>query len=317
MSAAPARNPTAISAVGLRKSFGHNTVLGGIDLSIDAGTVFALLGPNGAGKTTVVQILSTLLAADSGTLQVAGFDPGRQAREVRKRIAVTGQFAAVDNMLTGRENLRLAAGLQRLPRPVARERVTELLDRFGLADAADRRASTYSGGMRRRLDIAMSLIGEPSVLFLDEPTTGLDPRSRRDVWDLVHELAGTGVTVFLTTQHLEEAEQLADRVAVLHHGKIVADGTPTELARLVPTGHLELHVTTEVGLTRTASALAAYTPRINREALSISVPTDGSVTHVKSILDRLGEHSGVESMQLHTPDLEDVYFSLTNEGEAS
>ncbi|QNG18308.1 ATP-binding cassette domain-containing protein [Rhodococcus triatomae] len=308
----------AVSVTGLRKSFGTHTVLDGIDLEIAPGTVFSLLGPNGAGKTTTVQILSTLLPADSGTVRVAGFDPGSQPRDVRRRIAVTGQFAAVDNMLTGRENLRLTAGLQRLRGPAARRRVTDLLTRFGLDGAADRQASTYSGGMRRRLDIAMSLVGEPSVLFLDEPTTGLDPRSRRDVWELVRELVDTGVTVFLTTQYLEEAEQLADRIAVIHGGRIAAEGTRKELERLVPGGHLELRLYDDADLDRALRALHPLTVRDDRSALTVSVPTDGSVAQVKNVLDLLDADAvGVESMALHTPDLEDVFFALTGDGPPS
>jgi ABC-2 type transport system ATP-binding protein len=227
----------AIETVGLSKSFGDHVVLRGVDLSVPAGTVFALLGSNGAGKTTAVKILSTLLEADGGTAAVNGYDVATEPAKVRESISLTGQFAAVDEMLTGRENLVLVADLRHL-RGSARI-ADELLARFDLTDAAGRRVATYSGGMRRRLDIAMSLIGDPSVLFLDEPTTGLDPQSRLEVWKTVRELAGRGTTVLLTTQYLDEAEQLADRIAILHEGRIIADGTLAELKQLLPRPRVE------------------------------------------------------------------------------
>jgi ABC-2 type transport system ATP-binding protein len=219
----------AIVTRDLRRSYGEHIVLDGVDLDVAEGTVFALLGPNGAGKTTMVQILSTLIAADGGTALVNGYDVATEPDAVRASIGVTGQFAAVDNLLTGEENLRLMADLLRLPRDEGRRRIAALLERFDLVDAAGRTAATYSGGMRRRLDIAMTLVGDPRVLFLDEPTTGLDPRSRRTMWQIVRDLVAGGVTVFLTTQYLDEADQLADRVAVLDRGEIVAAGTPEEL----------------------------------------------------------------------------------------
>jgi ABC-2 type transport system ATP-binding protein len=227
----------AIEVTGLTKSYGDHSVLRGVDLRVPAGTVYALLGSNGAGKTTAVRILSTLLEADGGTATVGGYDVGTEAAKVRESIALTGQFAAVDEVLTGRENLELIAALRRVTDP--RGSAEGLLGRFDLTDAAGRRVATYSGGMRRRLDIAMSLIGEPAVLFLDEPTTGLDPQSRIEVWQTVRELAGRGTTVLLTTQHLEEAEQLADRIAVLHEGRIIAEGTLTELKALFPPATVE------------------------------------------------------------------------------
>jgi ABC-2 type transport system ATP-binding protein len=227
----------AIATAGLRKSFGDLTVLDGIDLSVDAGTVFALLGPNGAGKTTLVRILATLLSPDAGTAAVAGFDVVSQSAQVRESISLTGQFAAVDEILTGRENLALMARLWHLK---DRGRIAdELLARFQLTDAADRRVATYSGGMRRRLDIAMSLVGNPPVIFLDEPTTGLDPQGRLEVWNGIRELAGQGTTVLLTTQYLDEAEQLADRIAILHEGRIIADGSLAELKALLPPATIE------------------------------------------------------------------------------
>ena len=216
----------AIVATGLRKSFGEAVVLDGVDLTVAEGTIFALLGPNGAGKTTMVRILSTLIRADSGAVSVAGHDVADDPDGVRASIGVTGQFSAVDDLLTGAENLRLMADLNHLGRAAGRARVAELLERFDLVDAAGRPVSTYSGGMRRRLDLAMTLVGSPRVIFLDEPTTGLDPRSRRTMWDGIRELAASGVTIFLTTQYLDEADELADRIAVLDRGRIVAEGTP-------------------------------------------------------------------------------------------
>ena len=223
----PAR--PAISAQAVRKSFGEHIVLDGVDLTVSEGAIFSLLGPNGAGKTTMVRILSTLIAADAGDIQVGGHDVTAQPDAVRALIGVTGQFSAVDNYLTGEENLRLMADLRHLGRAAGRLRVAELLERFDLTDAARKPLSTYSGGMRRRLDLAMTLVGNPSVIFLDEPTTGLDPRSRRTMWQIIRELATDGVTIFLTTQYLDEADELADHVAVLDHGRIVAEGTPAEL----------------------------------------------------------------------------------------
>jgi ABC-2 type transport system ATP-binding protein len=228
---------TAIHVSGLTKSFGETPVLRGVDLSVPAGSIFALLGSNGAGKTTTVRILSTLLKADGGQATVNGYDVITQAADVRRSISLTGQFAAVDEILTGRENLVLVARLRRLKDPCAI--ADDLLKRFGLTDAADRRVKTYSGGMRRRLDIAISLIGEPQVLFLDEPTTGLDPQMRLEVWATVRELAGRGITVLLTTQYLDEAEQLADRIAILHEGRIIANGTLAELKQLLPPATVE------------------------------------------------------------------------------
>jgi ABC-2 type transport system ATP-binding protein len=222
----------AIEVAGVTKSYSDVAVLRGLDLTVPTGTVYALLGPNGAGKTTLVRILSTLTPADDGRVRVAGCDVRREADAVRRSIGVTGQFSAIDELLTGRENLRLMADLAHLPRPAAAARVQELLDRFDLAEAGDRRAATYSGGMKRRLDLAMTLVSRPRLVFLDEPTTGLDVRSRRDLWGAVRELVADGVTIFLTTQYLEEADQLADRVGLLDAGRLVAEGTPAELKAL-------------------------------------------------------------------------------------
>ncbi|GLY18247.1 ATP-binding cassette domain-containing protein [Kineosporia rhizophila] len=225
---------TAIAIRGLQKSYGEVGVLRGVDLEVPEGTVFGLLGPNGAGKTTMVRIMATLLAPDAGQVRIAGYDPVHEADAVRASIGLTGQFTAVDELLTGHENMVLVADLLHLGRREGRRRVAELLAHFDLEEVAGRPASSLSGGLRRRLDLAMTLIGRPRIVFLDEPTTGLDPRSRRAVWQIVQELVGSGTTIFLTTQYLEEADQLADRIAVLDHGRFVAEGSPAELKQQVP-----------------------------------------------------------------------------------
>ena len=300
----------AISATGLRKSYGDKVVLNGIDLDVPAGTVFSLLGPNGAGKTTTVNILSTLVTPDAGTASVAGHDLATDQDGIRSAIGLTGQFSAVDGLLTGEENLFLMADLNHLPRREGRRRAAELLDRFDLADAAKKVPSTYSGGMRRKLDLAMTLVGDPKVIFLDEPTTGLDPRSRRIMWDIIRDLVRGGVTIFLTTQYLEEADQLADRIAVLDGGRVVAKGTPDELKRRVPGGHLRLRFPDAVSLQRAEVALRVSTS--DGEELALRVPTDGTVTALRGVLDRLDAESvPVDSLTVHTPDLDDVFLSLT------
>ena len=228
---------SVIATKGLRKSYRKTEVLKGVDFNVRRGEIFALLGSNGAGKTTTIRILATLLRPDGGTSRVGGFDVVESPDKVRQSISLTGQFTAVDEMLTGRENLHMIARLRHLDHP--RDVVEGLLERFGLADAANRRAGTYSGGMKRRLDLAMSLVGTPSVIFLDEPTAGLDPEARQEVWDMVRELAGSGTTVFLTTQYLEEAEKLADRIAILHEGRIIANATLADLRKLFPPARIE------------------------------------------------------------------------------
>ncbi|MFE7190263.1 ATP-binding cassette domain-containing protein [Kitasatospora sp. NPDC057541] len=302
--------PAAVTAVGLRKSYGDKTVLDGVDLSIPAGTVFALLGPNGAGKTTVVKILSTLIKPDGGQARVAGHDIAAAPDGVRAAIGVTGQFSAVDGLITGEENMRLMADLHHLSRQEGRRVTAELLERFDLAEAAGKPASTYSGGMRRRLDIAMTLVGSPRIIFLDEPTTGLDPRSRHAMWQVVRELVAGGVTVLLTTQYLEEADELADRIAVLHGGRIVADGTADELKRLIPGGYVRLRFS-DPAAHRSAAAVLADAAR-DDEALALRIPNDGSQRELRAILDRL-DAAGIEADELtvHTPDLDDVFFALT------
>ena len=300
----------AITAVGLRKSFSDQVVLDGIDLQVAEGTVFALLGPNGAGKTTTVQILSTLIGADGGELRVAGYDVIKEPDAVRAAIAVTGQFSAVDNLLTAEENLILMADLHHLGRREGRRRAADLLERFDLGEAATKRAVTLSGGMRRRLDLAMGLIAEPRVVFLDEPTTGLDPRSRRTMWQIIRDLVAGGVTIFLTTQYLEEADHLADHIAVLDRGKLVAEGTSAELKRLVPGGHISLQLADPAGLERAARTLG----EVSRDdgQLILQVPSDGGMRSLRALLGRLDDESiAVEGLSVHTPDLDDVFLALT------
>ena len=300
----------AIDVTGLKKSFGDKLVLDGIDLAVAEGTIFALLGPNGAGKTTAVQILSTLLPADAGDIRVAGHDLAAQPDAVRAAIGVTGQFSAVDNLLTGEENLRLMTDLHHLGRAAGRQRAAALLRQFGLEDAAGKMASTYSGGMRRRLDLAMTLTGDPRLIFLDEPTTGLDPRSRRTMWEIIRALAADGVTIFLTTQYLDEADQLADRIAVLDHGRIVVAGTPEELKRQIPGGHVELEFAS-FGDLAAAAGLVNATSR-DDEALTLQVPGDGSLDSLRGLIDRLDAADvAVANLSIHTPDLDDVFFAFT------
>jgi ABC-2 type transport system ATP-binding protein len=313
----------AVEVRGLRKSFGDHMVLDGIDLTVAEGGVFALIGPNGSGKTTMVWILSTILPPDSGgTVRVAGHDVRREPDLVRRAIGVTGQFSAVDNLLTGEENLLLMADLSHLSRSDGRRRSGELLERFDLATAAGKPALSYSGGMRRRLDLAMTLVGGPRVIFLDEPTTGLDPRSRRTMWEIVRELSAAGVTVFLTTQYLEEADRLADRVAVLDHGRLAAAGTPAELKRVVPGGHVELRLPDTAALEMATRAIGAQHATQHatqdKDALIVRFPTDGSVADLRRLLDRLDDHSvPVESVSVRTADLDDVFFALTGRSDAA
>ncbi|MDA0164451.1 ATP-binding cassette domain-containing protein [Solirubrobacter ginsenosidimutans] len=306
---------SAIAATGLRKSFDSHVVLDGVDLDVAAGSIFALLGPNGAGKTTMVQILATLIGADGGEASVFGHDVAREPEAVRAEIGVTGQFSAVDNLLTGRENLILMADLRHLGRVEGRRRATELLERFDLVDAADRAAATYSGGMRRRLDLAMTLVGDPRIIFLDEPTTGLDPRSRHTMWEIIRDLVAGGVTVFLTTQYLDEADHLADRIAVLDDGVLVAAGTPDELKWLVGGGHIRLQFARPDELEAAAGALAGAVR--DDTALALKVPSDGSLQSLRAVLDRLDRDAiAVDDLSVHTPDLDDVFLALTGRSTA-
>jgi ABC-2 type transport system ATP-binding protein len=301
-----------IAVTGLRKAYGKKVVLAGIDLAVPRGAVFALLGPNGAGKTTAVQILTTLISADAGEIRVDGHDVVTEPEAVRAAIGVTGQFSAVDGLLTGYENLVLMADLHHLGRAPGRRRATELLELFDLVESGGRPAATYSGGMRRRLDLAMGLVGDPRVLFLDEPTTGLDPRSRLAMWQIVRELAARGVTVFLTTQYLDEADELADRIAVLDQGVLVAEGTPAELKRLAPGGHVSLRLADAESLRRAAAVFSEST--MDEAQLTLQVPSDGSVTALRSLLERLDRaRAAVDELALHTPDLDDVFLALTKD----
>jgi ABC-2 type transport system ATP-binding protein len=303
----------AISVTGLRKSFGDTLVLDGIDLAVPEGSVFSLLGPNGAGKTTTVQILSTLLPADAGRIEVAGHDLATEPGGIRAAIGVTGQFSAIDPLLTGEENLRLMADLNHLPRPRRAARVTELLEQFGLADAAGKPAATYSGGMQRRLDLAMTLIGKPRLIFLDEPTTGLDPRSRRDMWQLIRGLVAGGVTIFLTTQYLDEADELAEEIAVLDHGRIVASGRAADLKRQIPGGHVQLEFATVAALD-TAAGLLGGSARDDK-ALTLQVPGGDDAGTVRALLNQLHD-AGADASQVsvHRPSLDDVFFAFTGTG---
>ncbi|MFG2845727.1 ATP-binding cassette domain-containing protein [Kitasatospora sp. NPDC048296] len=283
-----------ISATGLRKSYGAHLVLDGVDLTVARGTIFALLGPNGAGKTTIVQILSTLIKADAGEIRVAGHDLARDPDAVRAAIGVTGQFSAVDDLLTGEENLRLMADLLHVGRSRRRRTVQALLERFDLAAVARKPVATYSGGLRRRLDLAMTMVGAPRLIFLDEPTTGLDPRSRRELWRTVRDLVeNDGVTVFLTTQYLEEADRLADRVALLSEGRLVAEGTPDELKRLIPGGHIAVRFADDAELT-------------------VQIPDGGVAEALRAVVGQLDAiDAEVAGLTVHTPDLDDVFLALT------
>ena len=304
-----------IETRGLRKAFGDHVVLDSIDLNVAEGTIFALLGPNGAGKTTTVQILSTLIRADGGEARVAGHDRARQPDAVRAAIGVTGQFSAVDNLLTGEENLLLMADLHHLSRREGRKRAAALLERFELVDAAKKLPITYSGGMRRRLDLAMTLVGNPRVIFLDEPTTGLDPRSRHTMWQIIRDLVAGGVTILLTTQYLEEADQLANRIAVLDQGKLVAEGTPEELKRRIPGGHIRLQFADASAL-ESAARMLGEVARDDNE-LTLQVPSDGSARSLRAVLGRLDHQVADDGVgiSVHTPDLDDVFFALTGHSD--
>ena len=312
MTTTPAR--LAISVTGLRKSYGGQAVLNGIDLAVPEATIFSLLGPNGAGKTTVVQILSTLIDADGGEIRVAGHDLAAAPDAVRAAIGVTGQFSAVDNLLTGTENLLLMADLHHLGRAEGRRRAADLLRQFDLEGAARKLAGTYSGGLRRRLDLAMTLVGDPRLIFLDEPTTGLDPRSRRTMWQIIRDLAAGGITILLTTQQLEEADELADRIALLDHGRIVAEGTADELKRRIPGGQIELRFAARSELDSAGRLLAAASR--DEEALTLQVPGDGNVAALRALLNQLDRAAvKVAGLSIHTPDLDDVFFALTGQPE--
>lgn len=311
---------TIIEVRGLTKSFKETEVLKGIDLSVEKGTMLALLGPNGAGKTTTVRILATLLEADGGMVRVGGRDPKTEAGAVRRQIGLTGQYASVDEQLTGRENLKMMGRLYHLSKEDSAKRADELLSRFDLLDAAERPAKTYSGGMKRRLDLALSLVAHPPIIFLDEPTTGLDPRSRLTMWAVIEELMDEGATILLTTQYLEEADKLADKIAVIDHGVVIAEGTADELKRKVGSERLEVVIEQGSDFAKAAALITGENLHVNEEERSISVSTDGSVASIKRVLDTLA-HAGIEidSMSVHKPTLDDVFLELTGkevEGES-
>ncbi len=308
------RTDTAISVSALAKSFKNVTVLRKIDFTVQKGSIFALLGSNGSGKTTTIKILSTLLKPNQGSARICGFDVVRQPERVREAISLTGQNAAVDNVLTGRENLRLIGKLRHLSD--ANKEVDALLERFDLLEAADRRVATYSGGMRRRLDLAMGLLGNPSVVFLDEPTTGLDPQSRITMWKIIKDLAHSGITVFLTTQYLDEADQLADQIAILNEGRIVAQGTPAELKKLLPHGHIEIRFFNEQEVQSARVLLQDFDADLDTENQTITVNTDGSIRQMSDILNRL-EDAGIPVAEFaqKLPTLEDAFLTIISKRE--
>lgn len=300
---------TAINVSGLEKSFKNQKVLKGVHFSVQKGQIFALLGANGAGKTTTIKILTTLLKPDKGSAQVGGYDVLQKPAHVRRQISLTGQYTALDEVLTGRENLRLIGQLRHLPD--AKQKTEELLTRFDLIDAADKPALAYSGGMRRRLDLAMSLMGSPPILFLDEPTTGLDPQSRLSMWRIIKGLARGGTTVFLTTQYLEEAEQLADNIAILDGGEIVAEGTAAQLKKMIPRGHMELHFHDEDQSTAARKLLKEFEPKWDEETQALLIPTDGSAKQTAQILGLLeNAQLDVAEFAHKLPTLEDVFLTV-------
>ena len=302
----------AVEATGLLKSYGTLRVLDGVDLAVERGSVFALLGPNGAGKTTMVRILATLIRADAGRSRVAGFDVVADRRQVRRRISLTGQFAAVDDLQTGEENLRMLGRLAGLPAAEARRRAAELLERFSLAEAGRRTVKTWSGGMRRKLDLAAGLVADPEVVFLDEPTTGLDPRSRQDVWRLVTGLAGSGVTVFLTTQYLEEADRLAGRIAVLDGGRFVAEGTPAQLKQRVAGHRLDLVLADATAFAEAGRRLGGRVLQRDPGRLTGGVATDGRAAEVRALLDEVDPaRRAVHTFAVSSATLDDVFLALT------
>ena len=302
----------AISVQNLTKSYKNNHVLKGVNFTVEKGSIFALLGSNGAGKTTVVKILATLLRPDGGTGKICGFDVLEQAEEVRRHISLTGQYAAVDEALTGRENLRIIGALRHLSDK--NEQAERLLELFRLTEAAGKPVITYSGGMRRRLDIAMSMVGEMPVVFLDEPTTGLDPQNRLAMWDTIKSMADSGITVLLTTQYLDEAESLADRIAILHEGVIIADGTVDELKERLPQGMIQLQFKDAEGLRRATELLAGYRIHSGEGECALDVQTDGKAKQFADVLERLNQ-GDVEILKFapKQPTLEDAFLTLIGE----
>ena len=307
---------SAITASGLRKSFGTLSVLRGVDLDVPAGTVFALLGPNGAGKTTIVRILTTLSRPDAGTASVAGFDITTETHDLRRAISLTGQSVAIDELQTGKETLYMMGRLWGLSRPRARDRAYELLERFGIADAATRPVGAYSGGMRRRLDLAASLVAEPAVIFLDEPTTGLDLPSRQTMWAIIEDLARQGTTVFVTTQYLEEADQLADQVAVIHNGRVVTQGTPAELKARVGTERLRITFANPADCNDSLGLLQRHHPVVDAARIGIEVDTDGTAAGARALLDTIDpDRAKVVRFELRRPTLDDVFLAYTTGNE--
>ncbi|TDO52177.1 ABC-2 type transport system ATP-binding protein [Kribbella sp. VKM Ac-2527] len=296
-----------VEATNLRKSYGRTEVLGGVDLAVREGEVVALLGPNGAGKTTIVRILTTLTRPDAGRATIAGYDVVREPTKVRGVISLTGQYAAVDDNQTGRENLVLVGRLMHLGRQAARQRAGELLDRFGLNNAMNHRVKTYSGGMRRRLDLAMSLIGDPQVIFLDEPTTGLDPASRLTMWEAIAELVRDGTTILLTTQYLEEADRLADRIVLLDKGRITAAGTADALKAQIGGQRIELYFAEQTDAIKAVDVLGGVA-----DGTLVNLPSDGTAAHLHAVLDEL-RSQGLQPVRVssHRPTLDDVFLTLT------
>jgi ABC-2 type transport system ATP-binding protein len=304
----------AIEAIGLEKGFGDLRVLKDLSLRVNRGHVFSLLGPNGAGKTTTVRILSTLSRPDAGTARVGGLDVVRDRHRVRRLISLTGQYVSIDELQTGEENLRMIAQLTGLSRAAAKDRAMELLGRFDLVEPAGRRVGTYSGGMRRRLDLAASLVGRPEIVFLDEPTAGLDVRSRQAMWEVITDLVADGVTVFLTTQYLEEADQLADRIAVLDRGIVVAEGTPAELKERIGGRRLDLTATTTEAFARVVAVLGERAVRVIPDQLTVGVATDGLAGEVRGLLDEIDpRRSDVRAFAVHDVTLDDVFLALTGD----
>lgn len=305
-------NKYAISAKKIKKSFGKVEVLKGVDLQVERGSILALLGPNGAGKTTMVRILSTLIKADSGSATIEGYDVFEEPEMVRGVIGLTGQYAAIDEYLTGYENLQMMGRLYHLSRSDAKQRAKELLEQFDLTDAAGRAAKTYSGGMRRRLDLAASLIATPPIIFLDEPTTGLDPRSRLAMWDIIKQLVKEGATILLTTQYLDEADQLADKIVVIDDGKVIAAGTADELKNKVGKERIELSFKTDADYQAAKAIVKGKTVQSHDAERSLSVANDGGVKVLRTILEKLETAKlKVESLSLHKPTLDDVFLNLT------
>lgn len=301
---------TAIKVSSLRKSYKGVEVLKGLSFSVKKGNIFALLGSNGAGKTTAIKILSTLIDADEGSAEICGFDLVKDAHQVRQQISLTGQYAAVDEVLTGRENMRMIGSLFHLKN--VNKKADNMLQRFQLMDAADRRVSTYSGGMRRRLDIGMSLMSDPKIIFLDEPTTGIDPQNRLSMWETIKELAATGITVFLTTQYLEEAEQLADYIAILNEGNIVAEGTPNELKKLLPYGYLDLIFHDEISSKKGYDLLKNFNPKI--ESITLTIELDEGIERLITILNILDKNNiKPSSFMQKLPTIEDVFLTMIGE----